>query len=154
MRLTVRTVLTVAGLSAVLMGSAMADTAADNQAAFNKRDGFMKEMSRNFYRGVGRVAKGTEPLTPETVTAAQQVNKFADEMNPSLFPPGSNTEKSKMNPDMPGNPADIAALAAGLQKTTPLLVAAVQTGDIAKIAAAYKVTNDSCEACHTKYRNK
>jgi cytochrome c556 len=154
MRRGLTTILATAGLGALLMTAALAATAADNQAAFEKRDNVMKQLGRNFYRGIGQVVQGKAKYGPDTVTAAQNTNRLAAGLVVSLFPPGSDVPKSKMKPTLPANPADIAALTAKVRQATAALVPAVQTGDPAKIAAAYKVADDSCDACHNKYRNK
>jgi cytochrome c556 len=137
---------------ALVMTAALADTSAEGQAAYQKRDDTMKLMGRNLYGGVGRVVKGTIKYSPATVTAAETAQTAAAAL-PTLFPPGSDAPKSKMKPDLPGNKADIDALSAKVQAALAALVPAVKTADPATIAAAFKTADDACDACHMKYRN-
>jgi cytochrome c556 len=138
------------GMAAVVL---MATTvlAQDGKAAFEKRRGTMKEMSRAFYIGVGRVAKGQTEYGPDTVVAVETVARLAATYG-TLFPPGSDVEGSRMKPAILAAPDRVVQLVANLQATIPDLVAAVQSGDKARIAETYATTNNACNACHKDYR--
>lgn len=144
--------LTAAGLGALLMTAAVAASSADDQAAYEKRDATMKILGRNVYGGVGRVVQGKIKYSPDTVTAAETADKTVAAL-PGLFPPGSDVPKSKMNPKLAADQAEVQALSTKVQQAVAALVPAVQSGDMAKMAAAYKLVDDSCDACHSKYRN-
>jgi cytochrome c556 len=140
---------------ALVAGAMMATSvlAQDGKAAFEKRRGTMKEISRAFYTGIGRVVKGRADYGPDTVVSAETLAKLTATIA-TLFPPGSEAPESRMKPAILSAPEKVTQLTAALQATMPSLIDAVKSGDKARIAAAYETTNNACEACHTDYRAK
>jgi cytochrome c556 len=140
---------------AMAVGAVMATSvlAQDGKAAFEKRRGTMKDISRAFYTGIGRVVKGRAEYGPDTVVAAETLARLTATIG-TLFPPGSEAPESRMKPAILAAPEKVTQLTAALQATMPDLIDAAKSGDMARIAAAYETTNKACDACHTDYRAK
>jgi cytochrome c556 len=126
--------------------------AADGQAVFEKRADTMKQMGKPFYLSIGRVVKGTQPLGPDTVSAAETVAGLAKGLEPALFAPGSAVGATKMKPEIFTEPERVAALTAQVREAVAKLVPAAQSGDKAALAAAYGAANEACLACHKAFR--
>jgi cytochrome c556 len=126
----------------------------DGKAAFDKPEDTMKHMGRPLYLGIGRVVKGTTAYGPDTVTAAEIVALLASTLDRTLFPPGSNVDGSKINPEIFTAGDHVDQLIAAVQTATRQLVSAVKTGDQAAITAAYTATANACNACHTEFRKE
>ena len=145
-------VLAASCAAALLTSVAVAAITPEGHAAFGKRRDTMREMGRNLYRGIGRVVRGQDQYGPDTVVAAQNVARLAATIG-GLFPVGSDDPESNMKPELLlADPAKVAGLIAGVQAATTALVPAVQSGDKAAIAAAFKQTNAACDACHNEFR--
>jgi cytochrome c556 len=142
---------TIMGGMAVVVLMATTVVAQDGKAAFEKRRDTMKEMSRAFYVGVGRVVKGRAEYGPDTITAADTVARLAATIG-TLFRPGSDVEGSKMKPAILASPDWVVQLVANLQAAIPDFVAAVKSGDKARIGETYATVNNACDACHKDYR--
>jgi cytochrome c556 len=141
----------VAGATVILAAAVYAAAPEDGQAAFAKREDTMHRMGRALYLGVGRVVKGTAELSPDTVTAADTVVSLSHTLRP-LFPVGSDVADSKMKPEIFAAQDRIPQLVAGVEDAAQKLSASVKSGDKSAIAAAYAVTNNACNACHTQFR--
>ena len=152
MRRWMRILALVGGATAILAVAVYAATE-DGQAAFVKREDTMHRMGRALYLGVGRVVKGTAELSPDTVAAADTVVSLSHTLTP-LFPVGSDVADSKMKPEIFAAQDRIPQLVAGVQDAAQKLAAAVESGDKSAIAAAYAVTNNACNACHTQFRKE
>jgi cytochrome c556 len=126
--------------------------AADGQAVFEKRVDTMKQMGQPFYLSIGRAAKGTQPLGPDTVSAAETVTTLANTLGPALFAPGSNVGATKMKPEIFQEPERVAALTAQVRAAVAKLVPAAQSGDQAALAAAWRAANEACATCHKAFR--
>jgi cytochrome c556 len=140
----------VAGAT-VILAAAVYAAPKDGEAAFAKREDTMHRMGRALYLGVGRVVKGTAELSTDTVTAADTVVSLSHTLQP-LFPFGSDVADSKMKPEIFAAQDRIPQLVAGVEDAAQKLSAAVKSGDKSAIAAAYAVTNNACNACHTQFR--
>jgi cytochrome c556 len=143
-----------AGISALLSIAVHGASPEDGKAAFEKREDTMKHMGRPLYLGIGRVVKGTAAYGPDTVTAAETVALLASTLDRTLFPPGSNVDGSKINPEIFAAGDHVDQLIAAVQTATRQLVSAVKTGDQAAITAAYTAAANACNACHTEFRNE
>ena len=143
----------VAGMIA-LVGLALAGSAEDGKAAFEKRQDTMKHMGRPFYLGIGRVVKGTTAYGPDTVTAAETVAALAATLDWTLFPPGSDVDDSKIKPEIFGAKVQVEQLIAVVKTAAAKLVPAVKSGDKAAIVAAYTTLNDACNACNKEFRKE
>ena len=126
--------------------------AADGEAVFAQRLDTMKALGKPFYLGLGRVAKGSTPLGPDTVTAADTVASLAAKIEPGLFAPGSIVGASHMKPAIFDDPARVAALTEQVRAAVAKLPAAAKSGDQAVLAAAYAAANQACVACHKDFR--
>jgi cytochrome c556 len=146
-----RIISTFAGATVLLMGAVYADSLEDGKAAFAKREDTMRHMGRALYLGIGRVVKGTAELTPDTVVAADTVVGLAKTLT-LLFPVGSDVEGSRMKPEIFVAEDRIPQLVADVEDAAQKLSVAVKSGDKDAIAAAYAMTNNACNACHSQFR--
>jgi cytochrome c556 len=142
---------TVAGATVLLTGAVYGDSLEDGKAAFAKREDTMRHMGRALYLGIGRVVKGTAELTPDTVVAADTVIGLAKTLT-LLFPVGSDVEGSRMKPEIFAAQDRIPQLVAEVEDAAQKLSVAVNSGDKDAIAAAYAMTNNACNACHSQFR--
>jgi cytochrome c556 len=71
---------------------------------------------------------------------------------PSLFPPGSVTDKSRAKPEIWQNWDDFKAKAHALELAAEKLAEVAKTGDKAAIGPQLKAVGQACGACHDKYR--
>jgi cytochrome c556 len=146
----VRTTILVCGMLLALLAAA---SAMDGKAAYEHRLDTMKQMGRALYVVIGRVAKGRTEFSPDTVAAAETIERLAPEIG-SLFPPGSDVPGSNMKPEILLAPEKVKQFAAGVQAAMPGFVADVQGGDKARIASAYAAMSKACDACHTEFRRE
>jgi len=146
----VRTTILVCGMLLALLAAA---SAMDGKAAYEHRLDTMKQMGRALYVVIGRVAKGRTEFSPDTVAAAETIERLAPEIG-SLFPPGSDVPGSNMKPEILLAPEKVKQFAAGVQAAMPGFVADVQSGDKARIASAYAAMSKACDACHTEFRRE
>ncbi|SDR50238.1 Cytochrome c556 [Rhizobiales bacterium GAS191] len=138
----------VASLTAVAGLAAAMD---ENQTAYQRRDDAMKELGRSFTTNIGRVVSGRLAFSPDTVGSAENVLRLASTL-PTLFPKGSDIAESHLKSELFAAPARVDEMLAAVQVAATALVPAVRNGDKAEIAAAYKVLNDACNACHVEFR--
>jgi cytochrome c556 len=71
-----------------------------------------------------------------------------------LFLPGSDVPDSKIKPEIFAANDQVERLIAEVKKAAAQLVPAAETGDEAKIAAAYAALNNACNACHKEFRKE
>jgi adenylosuccinate lyase len=144
----------VAALVCAGMGSAVGALAqpVDGKGVFAHRVDVMKQLGKPFYLVLRRVAKGTTPYGPDTVAAAEEVQRLAPEIAPALFTAGSDVGGSKIKPEIFGQPERVASLTRAVQETVARLTAAAKSGDQAAMAAAYDAANDACMNCHNAFR--
>jgi cytochrome c556 len=131
-----------------------AAAAADGTAVFEKRTDTMKQLGKPFYLTLGRAAKGSQPIGPETVAAAETVTALAKALQPDLFAPGSDVGGSKIKPEIFTQPERVVALTDAVRAAVAELVPAAQSGDKAKLSAAFAAASQACAACHKAFRTE
>src|SRR5437660_1536997 len=125
---------------------------ADGKGVFAHRVDVMKQLGKPFYLVLRRVAKGSAPFGPDTVAAADEVQRLAPEIGPALFTAGSDVGGSKIKPEIFGQPERVATLSRSVQEAVARLGAAAKSGDQAALAGAYEAANDACMNCHNAFR--
>jgi cytochrome c556 len=73
---------------------------------------------------------------------------------PALFPPGSDTGKTKALPVIWTHKADFDQHAADLAAAADKLAVALKANDAAAAGSAFAATGTACAACHRDYRQK
>jgi cytochrome c556 len=146
--------LAVGGLCLALALIAVTAAAADGQAVFEKRADTMKQLGKPFYLTIGRAARGSQPLGPDTVAAAETVAALAKTLQPDLFAPGSDVGGSKIKPEIFQQPERVVALTDAVRTAVAQLVPAAQSGDQAALRAAFGVASQACAACHKAFRTE
>lgn len=137
-------------VGALLAGPA---AAADGKAVFDKRVALMKDMGKPFYLTLGRAARGSQPIGPDTVAAAETMTALVKDLNPDLFAAGSDVGGSKIKPEIFQAPPDkIAGLIDAVRSAVAQLGPAAQSGDKATLATAFGPASQACAACHKLYR--
>lgn len=146
-----RPLLSAIGMAMLLTTIAQAAGPDDGKAAFALREDTMKRMGRALYGPIGRVARGKAEPGPDTITAAETVTALVASLA-NLFPPGSDVGESRIKPEIFAAKSRVDALVQDVRAAVEGLAPAAKSGDKATIAAAYKVVNDACDACHRDFR--
>jgi cytochrome c556 len=144
----------VGGLCLALALIAAAAAAADSNAVFEKRVDTMKQLGKPFYLTLGRAAKGSQPLGPDIVAAAETVAALAKTLQPDLFAPGSDVGGSKIKPEIFQQPERVVALTNAVRAAAARLVPAAQSGDPAALRAAFATASQACADCHKAFRTE
>jgi cytochrome c556 len=134
-----------------LVAVTTAATPKEDRAAYLHRKDVMKDLGRNFNVAIGKVITGELKYGPETVTAAEETVRIIPSL-PTLFKPGSDLPESHLKSNLFANRARADATIEDVKKQAVGLVPAVKTGDMEKIAAAYKAVYDACDSCHKEFR--
>jgi len=142
----------VGGLCLALALSATTGAVADGKAVFEKRIDTMKQLGKPFYLTLGRAAKGSQPLGPDIVAAAETVAALAKTLQPDLFAPGSDVGGSKIKAEIFQQPERVVALTDAARAAAAQLVPAAQSGDQAALRAAFATASQACAACHKAFR--
>jgi cytochrome c556 len=146
--------LAAGGLCLALVLIVGATAALDGQAVFEKRVDTMKQLGKPFYLTLGRAAKGSQPIGPDTVAAAETVAALAKTLQPDLFAPGSDVGGSKIKPEIFAQPERVVALTDAVRAAVAPLVPAAQSGDQAALSAAFGAASQACAACHKTFRTE
>ncbi len=122
--------------------------------AIKYRQGVMYALNANL--GVlSRMAKGEIPFNRE---AAVRSAKFAVELSEmpweGFVPVSADGPRTKAKPEIWKDKAQFNKLAEAMQAELPKLLAAAQTGDVARLKPVLSAVNDSCAACHDKFVNE
>jgi cytochrome c556 len=144
----------VGGLCLSLALIATAAAAADGTAVFEKRADTMKQLGKPFYLTLGRAAKGSQPLGPDIVAAAETVATLAKTLQPDLFAPGSDVSGSKIKPEIFQQPERVVALTDAARAAAAQLVPAARSGDQTALRTAFATASQACAACHKAFRTE
>lgn len=68
------------------------------------------------------------------------------------FTPDSNYPPTRAKPDIWEHPANFGEFRKDLDESLDQLIVAAQTGKLDKIVPAYTSVEDSCQACHKRFR--
>jgi cytochrome c556 len=137
---------------ALLAGLAAGAAALDGQAVYEKREDTMKQLGKPFYLTIGRAAKGSQPMGPDTIAAAETVMGLTQALQPELFAPGSNVGGSKIKPEIFKEPERVVALTAEVRAAVAKLVPAARSGNKATLATAFAAASQACAGCHKAFR--
>jgi cytochrome c556 len=134
----------------VAVGFGMATIAADDPAVLvQKRIDLMKSNYPHL-KPIIDYLKGAG--SNDNLAAGAQVVADNAKLIPSLFPPGSMTDKSRAKPEIWQKWDDFQAKSKDLENAAAKLVEVAKTGDKALIGPQIKAVNDACGACHEAYR--
>jgi cytochrome c556 len=132
------------------VGCGVSTIAADNSADIvQKRIDLMKSQGphlkpiADYLKGAG----GSDGLASNAQAVADNAKQI-----PSLFPPGSITDKSRAKPEIWQKWDDFQAKAKDLQDAAAKLAEVAKTGDKAVIGPQLKALGQTCGACHDAYR--
>lgn len=82
---------------------------------------------------------------------ARELKKLAQEPW-QYFTPDSNYPPTRAKQDLWEHPANFSEFRKDLDESLNQLIAASETGKLAKIVPAYTSVEDSCQACHQRFR--
>lgn len=117
-------------------------------AQADKRQNLMKDQSA----AVKAIKGAVEAKDHATVeTKARDLMGSADKIV-GLFPPGSNTGKTKALPAIWEKPDDFDKNAKALSKAAGELASAAKAGDEAAVNTKVKAVGETCTACHKAFR--
>lgn len=122
--------------------------------AIKYRQGVMYALNVNL--GVlSRMSKGEIPFNKD---AAVRSATFAVELSAmpwdGFAPVSWDGPRTKAKPEIWKDKAQFNKLAEAMQAELPKLLAAAQSGDVARLKPALSAVNDSCAACHDKFVNE
>jgi cytochrome c556 len=123
-------------------------------AAAKARSDFMKDNSAQG-KIISAVAKGQAPLDAKAVSAAEKLDKNADELL-SHFPAGSGDDviaKDRAKAVIWKEWDKFTAKKDDFKKAAGELVVAAKSGDQKAFAAKAEAVDKACGACHKAYRN-
>lgn len=146
-----RLAIVVGAAALIAAGSALAwDAASDIQA----RKAGMKQIGGNM-KGLYDTLSGDKNPAKLKEYAAN-IQRLSNQV-PTWFPAGSGPssgEKTKALAAVWTDPAGFKAAADSFKTEAAKLNAAAQTGDAAKVQAAFVATRGTCKGCHDKYQAK
>lgn len=143
-----------AGLAMVLVAQAQAPSAED-QIKFRKAG--YSFMAWNMGKIKAQVVDGSVAYDPAQVeAAARAIAGIANSGMGALFGPGTDEDvgdqRTRARPELFQNFPDVATLGNNMSRAADNLLEQAQTGDQAKIRAAFGELGQTCKACHDKYR--
>jgi cytochrome c556 len=118
------------------------------------RQGVMYAM--NVHLGVlSRMAKGEIPYNKDAaVRSATFISDLSKMPWDGFVPVSYDTPRTKAKPEIWKDKATFDKLAEAMQAELPKLIAAAQTGDVAKLKPALGAVNDACTNCHDKFEKE
>ncbi|HYE47066.1 MAG TPA: cytochrome c [Caulobacter sp.] len=142
----------IAGLAVALAaGTAFAWDAASQVKA---RQAGMKQIGGNMKGLYDTLSDDKNPAKLKEY--AGNIQRLSGQL-PSWFPAGSGPssgEKTKAKADIWTDPAGFKAAADAFKAEAVKLNAAAQSGDAAKVQAAFAATRGTCKGCHDKFQTK
>lgn len=142
----------IAGLAiALTAGAALAYDAASQ---IKDRQANMKQIGGNMKGLYDTLSGDKDPAKLKSYAA--NINTLAGKL-PGWFPAGSGPtsgEKTKAKGEIWLDKAGFKAAAGAFQVEAAKLNAAAQTGDAAKVQAAFGAVRGTCKGCHDKYQAK
>ena len=122
--------------------------------AVKYRQGIMYAMNVHF--GVlSRMAKGDIPYNKDTaVRSAMFISDLAKMPWDGFAPVSYDGPRTKAKPEIWKDKATFDKLAEAMQAELPQLIAAAQSGDVAKLKPALSAVDDACSKCHDKFEKE
>jgi cytochrome c556 len=122
--------------------------------AMRYRQGVMYAM--NIHLGVlSRMVKGEIPYNKDTaVRSATFINDLSKMPWDGFVPVSYEGGKTKAKAEIWKDKASFDKLAEAMQAEIPKLVAAAQSGDVAKLKPAVSAVGEACKNCHDKFENE
>lgn len=116
-------------------------------------------MSWNMGKIKAQVVDGVVPFNKEQIVAAANViAAVANSGMGALYPPGSDKgsgfHETKVKPEFFQNMQEVGKLASNFNAAANELAAAAATGDQGVIKAAFGKVDETCKACHDRFRAK
>lgn len=116
-----------------------------------KRQAAFKQMLQTMEQMGMVVRERQEYKAADFQERARELKKLAQEPW-QYFTPDSNYPPTRAKPDLWEHPANFAEFGKDLDESLNQLIAAAETGKLAKIAPAYASVEDACQACHQRFR--
>jgi cytochrome c556 len=137
--------------SAVLSGSALADS--KSEEAIKYRKGVYAVMGWNF-RPMAQMVKGERPYEAAAFARDAEIVAYMSKLPLEGFTPGTETGDTKAKPEIWLDMDDFKAKMEKMQGEATKLADLAKGGDFDAIKAQFGETGKACKACHDKYRNK
>jgi cytochrome c556 len=103
---------------------------------------------------INATIKGDLPFDKASLELSADVLVMLSKLAPQSYPVGSDQGATKAKADIWKDMVKFNKLAQESQVEAGKLKAAVVTGDMALIKAAYGATSHSCKSCHDAYKDK
>ena len=101
---------------------------------------------------ISATVKGNLPFDKPSLQASAELLELLSRVAVQNFPAGSDEGMTKAKPEIWKDTGRFRQLADEMTGETVKLRAAINTGDIAQIKAAYGNTSHSCKSCHEAFK--
>ena len=135
------------------MPGAKADNEASPERAIKTRQATYFLMGQQLAK-INATIKGDLPFDKASLELSADVLVMLSKLAPQSYPVGSDQGATKAKADIWKDMVKFNKLAQDSQVEAGKLKAAVTTGDMALIKAAYGATSHSCKSCHDAYKDK
>jgi cytochrome c556 len=137
----------------VVTPSTWADNEASPERAIKTRQATYFLMGQQLAK-INATVKGDLPFDKASLELSADVLVMLSKLAPQSYPVGSDQGATKAKADIWKDMVKFNKLAQDSQVEAGKLKAAVVTGDMALIKAAYGATSHSCKSCHDAYKDK
>ncbi len=140
-------------LISLLLLSACSGQDVDNHPGqpVQKRKAAFKQMLQSMEQ-MGMVVRERQEYKAQAFLERAKELKQQSQEPWQYFTPESNYEPTRAKPDIWEHPANFAEFRKELDESLNQLVAAAEIGKLEKIVPAYTSVEDSCQACHKRFR--
>lgn len=156
MRMLSQSALAVAAFSVLFSGLAMANPSLKPEEMIKFRKAGYSFMSWN----MGKIKNNLEgSFNPDEVQkAADAIAAVANSGMGALYAPGTDKnhgdQKTRLKSEFFAEPDKVREIATNFNREANELTKVAATGNAAAIEVQYKKLNESCKACHDRYRAK
>lgn len=137
----------------VAIPGAKADNEASPERAIKSRQAAYFLMGQQLAK-INATVKGDLPFDKASLEMSADVLVLLSKVVPQTYPAGSDQGATKAKADIWKEMPKFNKLAQDSQVEAGKLKAAIVTGDMALIKAAYGATSRSCKSCHDSYKDK
>ena len=122
------------------------------EPAIKYRQNVMDAMAGLTGASVGQIRDGLG-FGPDLLAMAKGLQAVTRDVA-VLFPPGTDFGETEAKPEVWSKPDEFKAASDKLSEAVDAYVAAVEQGERAGIAKAFKGVGDACKGCHEDFRKK
>lgn len=122
--------------------------------AIKYRQSVMFTMATHFYSRIGPMVNGRVPFDAKAAAEHADVVATLAKLPWAAFGPGTDQGKTDAKPAVWTEQAKFKELNEKMQAETLKLQTVARTGDLDALKAQYRLTSNSCKACHDVYTSQ